>query len=135
MSKLVGFEKESQEKKVYKLHEALYGLKQAPKAWNKKIGGILRETRFMKCVIEHGVYVKRSNNNELIILCLYVDDLLITCSCKKEIEDDCWCIKEDMLVRYSRDWDGALQHYINTSWTKTTIDNELKWGWHWSNLV
>lgn len=27
----------------------------------------------MKCAIEHGVYVNRSNNNELIILGLYVD--------------------------------------------------------------
>lgn len=41
----------------------------------------------MKCATEHGVYVRRSNKNELIIICLYVEDLLITGSCKKEIED------------------------------------------------
>ena len=40
----------------------------------------------MKCTTEHGVYVRR-RNSEFLILCLYVDDLLITCSCKKEIED------------------------------------------------
>lgn len=40
----------------------------------------------MKCTIEHEVYV-RICGNELIILCLYVDDLLITSSSKKEIKD------------------------------------------------
>lgn len=41
----------------------------------------------MKCKTEHCVYVRRSNKNELIILCLYVDVLLITSSYKKETED------------------------------------------------
>src|SRR4051812_15894946 len=40
---------------------------------------------FVKCTTEHGVYVRRSKS-ELLILCVYVDDLLITGSCKKEIE-------------------------------------------------
>ena len=40
----------------------------------------------MKWKSEHGVYV-RIRKSELLIICLYVDDLLITGSCKKEIED------------------------------------------------
>ena len=71
---------------MYRLHKAMYGLKQAPRAWNKKIYSFLREKEFVKCITEHGVYVRRSNS-ELLILCLYVDDLLITGSCKSEIED------------------------------------------------
>ena len=82
----VGFVKHNEEKKVYMLHKALYGLKQAPRAWNKKIDNFLREKEFVKCTTQHGVYVRR-NNSELLILCLYVDDLLITGSYKKEIED------------------------------------------------
>ena len=81
-----GFMKHGEERKVYRLHKALYGLKQAPRAWNKKIYGFLREKEFVKCKSEHGVYVRR-NKSELLILCLYVDDLLIIGSCKKGIED------------------------------------------------
>ena len=82
----VGFVKHDEERKVYRLHKALYGLKQAPRAWNKKIDSFLREKEFVKCTTEHGVYVRRSKS-KLLILCLYVDDLLITGSCKSEIED------------------------------------------------
>lgn len=41
----------------------------------------------MKCATEYNEYVRRSKRIEFITLCLYVDDLLITCNCKKEIED------------------------------------------------
>lgn len=78
--------KQDQEGKVYRVHKALYGLKHAPRAWNKKIYRFLREKEFIKCTNEHGVYVIK-NNNELLILCFYVDNLLIMGSCKKEIED------------------------------------------------
>lgn len=64
----------------------MHGLKQARRAWNKKIDNFLRGKEFIKLIVEHGVYVRRSRN-ELVILCLYVDDMLITCSCKKEIGD------------------------------------------------
>ena len=33
---------------------------------------------FKKCVPEHGVYVKSDASKDVIILCIYVDDLLIT---------------------------------------------------------
>ncbi|GAU30981.1 hypothetical protein TSUD_104950 [Trifolium subterraneum] len=84
-----GFEVDNQKDKVYRLHKALYGLKQAPRAWNKKIDSFLCDIKFVivKCTTEHGVYVRRSSSNNLIILCLYVDDLLITGGNEKEISD------------------------------------------------
>lgn len=81
----IGFVKQGQETQVYMLHKALYGLKQDPRVWNKKIDGFLREREFNKRTIEHGVYVMKSMN-ELLILCLYVNGMLITSSCKKEIK-------------------------------------------------
>lgn len=65
-SQLVGFKKQDQENKVYKLHQ--------------KIDRFLREMGFVKCTFDHGVYVGRRNTNKLIILCLFVDDLLIICN-------------------------------------------------------
>ena len=61
--------KYDEDRKVYRLHKALYGLKQAPRAWSKKIDSFLREKEFVKCITEHGVYVRRTNN-EFLILCV-----------------------------------------------------------------
>ncbi|MCH80809.1 copia-type polyprotein [Trifolium medium] len=81
-----GFEIKGKEKLVYKLYKALYGLKQAPRAWNKRIDQFLIQIGFKKCTVEFGVYVQSLNNEDLVIICLYVDDLLITGSQKPEIE-------------------------------------------------
>ncbi|MCI66774.1 galacturonosyltransferase 3, partial [Trifolium medium] len=43
---------------VLKLNKALYGLKQAPRAWNKKIDDFLEQIGYVKCTVEHGIYVK-----------------------------------------------------------------------------
>ena len=80
-----GFQVDGQEDKVYKLKKALYGLKQALRAWNKKIGGVLNQIGFKKCISEQGVYIKGETTADLILLCLYVDDLLITGSNMSEI--------------------------------------------------
>lgn len=65
----------------------MYGLKQAPRAWNKMIDDeYLRGKEFIKCINEHEIYVRRSRS-ELLILCLYVDDMLITSSYNKEFKD------------------------------------------------
>ncbi|PNX57555.1 reverse transcriptase, partial [Trifolium pratense] len=80
------FEIKGKEEMVYKLYKALYGLKQAPRAWNKRIDQFLNQIGFKKCTVEFGVYVQNLNNEDLVIICLYVDDLLITGSQKPEIE-------------------------------------------------
>lgn len=63
--------------KVYKLRKALYGLKQAPRAWNLKIDSFLSHIGFEKCISEHGMYVKHSAEKGILLVCLYVDDLLV----------------------------------------------------------
>jgi hypothetical protein len=77
---LLGFEIAGKENMVYKLHKALYGLNQAPRAWNKRIDQFLIHIVFKKCSFEFGVYVQNLSGEETIIICLYVDDLLITSS-------------------------------------------------------
>jgi len=63
---------------VYRLHKALYGLKQAPRAWNKRIGSFLVQQNFVKYKYEYGVYVKKGIKGSQILICLYVDDLIVT---------------------------------------------------------
>lgn len=70
---------------MYKLHKALYGLKQAPRAWNLKIDSFFKLQGFRKCEMEYGVYVQNTSQGNMIVVCLYVDDILLTGSCSNEI--------------------------------------------------
>ncbi|GAU48263.1 hypothetical protein TSUD_405090 [Trifolium subterraneum] len=72
-----GFVIEGKEDMVYRLKKALYGLKQALRAWNKRINSFLVKQGFSKCKSEYGVYVQDSTSN-ILLICLYVDDLLVT---------------------------------------------------------
>ena len=59
------------------MEKALYGLKQAPRTWNKRIDTFLIQLNSTRCTPEHGVYVKHSNDDN-IIMCLYINVLLVT---------------------------------------------------------
>jgi hypothetical protein len=72
-----GFVTQEKEDKVYLLKKALYGLKQAPRAWYGRIDDYLTDSGFQKSFSEATLYVKRINDDVLIIS-LYVDDLLVT---------------------------------------------------------
>ena len=74
-----GYKAKGKEDKVLKLNKALYGFKQAPRAWNARIDKYLQERNFFKCPYEHALYIK-IQNGDILIVCLYVDDLIFTCS-------------------------------------------------------
>ena len=80
-----GYVVAGQEDKVYKLNKTLYGLKQAPRAWNMRIDSFLVQQNFTKCTTEHEVYVRKIDSSEFLIICLYVDDLLVTSSSKEDM--------------------------------------------------
>ena len=71
-----GFISPGQEKKVCKLIKSLYGLKQAPKQWHKKFDMVMMLNGFTINEYDKCVYVKVTNNG-YVIVCLYVDDMLI----------------------------------------------------------
>jgi hypothetical protein len=100
--------------KVYKLHKALYGLKQAQRAWNKRIDGYLNNIGFRKCVAEHGVYVRKDQSKGVIVLCLYVDDLLITGSNESYIEE----FKRQMMREFEMTDIGHLSYFLGIEFVK-----------------
>lgn len=65
-----------QELKVCRLVKYLYSLKQAPKQWHEKFDKLVLDYEFKINRHEKCVYYKE-NNGEHVILCLYVDDILI----------------------------------------------------------
>ncbi|CAN1246025.1 Retrovirus-related Pol polyprotein from transposon TNT 1-94 [Linum grandiflorum] len=62
--------------KVCKLKKSLYGLKQAPKQWYEKFNSTISDFGFKPTSSYTCVYTKWFGNS-YVILCLYVDDMLI----------------------------------------------------------
>ncbi|KAA3479827.1 Retrovirus-related Pol polyprotein from transposon TNT 1-94 [Gossypium australe] len=72
-----GFIVPEYEANVYKLYKALYSLKQAPKARYERIYSHLIEIGFERSISKPVLYVKKTGNEILFIISLYVDDLLM----------------------------------------------------------
>ena len=65
--------------KVCFLRRAIYGLKQSPHAWFAKLSGLLSMFGFTSCATNRIVLIKKTQGG-LVILLVYVDDILMTCS-------------------------------------------------------
>ncbi|CAJ2645382.1 unnamed protein product [Trifolium pratense] len=100
---------------VYRLKKALYGFKQAPRAWNKRIDGFLVKQGFSKCKSEYGVYVQKSTSS-IILICLYVDDLLVTGSDIAKIEK----FKTVMMTEFEMTDLGEISYFLGIEFLKTS---------------
>nr|GEY25604.1 zinc finger, CCHC-type [Tanacetum cinerariifolium] len=65
------------EHKVCKLIKSLYGLKQAPKQWHQKFDDVVLSSGFHLNQSDKCVYSKFDDSGKGVIICLYVDDMLI----------------------------------------------------------
>ncbi|GJV21467.1 zinc finger, CCHC-type containing protein [Tanacetum coccineum] len=72
-----GFVMPGNEHKVCKLVKSLYGLKQAPKQWHQKFDEVVLSSGFHLNQSDKCVYSKFDNSGKGVIICLYVDDMLI----------------------------------------------------------
>jgi len=71
-----GFIVPGQEHQVCKLENFLYGLKQAHIQWHKKFDQVVLYHSFVINDSDKCVY-RKSIRNDHVIMCLYVDDILI----------------------------------------------------------
>jgi hypothetical protein len=69
---------------------------------------------FSKCVTEHGVYVRKDQNKGVIVLCLYVDDLLITGSNESHIGE----FKKQMMREFEMTDIGHLSYFLGIEFVK-----------------
>nr|GEY38515.1 putative ribonuclease H-like domain-containing protein [Tanacetum cinerariifolium] len=61
--------------RVYKVEKALYGLHQAPRAWYETLSTYLLENRFRRGTINNTLFIKKINNDILLVQ-VYVDDII-----------------------------------------------------------
>ncbi|KAG6470191.1 hypothetical protein ZIOFF_071248 [Zingiber officinale] len=89
------------------IEKALYGLKQAPRAWNSRIDKHLQEKGFIKCPYEHALYIQ-SKDKDVLIACLYVDDLIFTGSNPSMFGE----FKEVMTKEFEMTDIGLMAYYL-----------------------
>ncbi|KAH9650283.1 hypothetical protein KPL70_026315 [Citrus sinensis] len=104
----LGYVVKGHEDKVLRLKKALYGLKQAPRAWNSKIDKYFQEKCFTKCPYEHALYIKEKDG-DILIVCLYVDDLIFTGSNPSLFEE----FKRVMIKEFEMTDIGLVGYYLD----------------------
>ena len=62
---------------MYKLVKSLYGIKQAPKQWHQKFDETILSFGFKLNQADKCIYSKFDSHGNGVIICLYVDDMLI----------------------------------------------------------
>ncbi|GJX94368.1 zinc finger, CCHC-type containing protein [Tanacetum coccineum] len=77
MNQPMGFILPGNEKKVCKLVKSLYELKQAPKQWHQKFDEVVLSNGYLLNQADKCVYSKFDTSGKGVIICLYVDDMLI----------------------------------------------------------
>ncbi|GJT76774.1 zinc finger, CCHC-type containing protein [Tanacetum coccineum] len=77
MNQPQGFIMSGNENKVCKLMKSLYVLKQAPKKWHQKLNEVVLSNGYLLNQDDKCVYSKFDESGKGVIICLYVDDMLI----------------------------------------------------------
>ncbi|GJV75037.1 zinc finger, CCHC-type containing protein [Tanacetum coccineum] len=125
-----GFIKRQDNGKVYRLIKALYGLRQAPRAWNIKLDNTLKSLDFKKCALEQAIYTKKSKDS-ILLIGVYVDDLIITGTPKKEIDK----FKAQMEEKFEMSDLGLLAYYLGIEVTQTNGDISIKQSAYASKIL
>ncbi|KAH9735669.1 hypothetical protein KPL71_017818 [Citrus sinensis] len=105
----LGYVVKGHEDKVLRLKKTLYGLKQAPRAWNNRIDKYFQENGFNKCPYEYALYVKEKDG-DILIVCLYVDDLIFTGSDLSLFEE----FKRVMIKEFEMTDIGLIAYYLGS---------------------
>ncbi|GJR57267.1 ribonuclease H-like domain, reverse transcriptase, RNA-dependent DNA polymerase [Tanacetum coccineum] len=105
-------------------------LKQAPRAWNIKLDNTLKSLDFKKCALEQAIYTKKSKDS-ILLIGVYVDDLIITGTPKKEIDK----FKAQMEEKFEMSDLGLLAYYLGIEVTQTNGDISIKQSAYASKIL
>lgn len=87
MFQLKGLKKEGKENLICRFTKSLYGLNQALICWYKRFDSFITSLDYNRLNSYHCMYYKRFDDNDYIILLLYVDDILVVCPNKDQVQE------------------------------------------------
>ena len=105
---------------VVRLIKSLYGTKQAPRIWNKKIDGFLRSFGLQPLKSDPCCYFKVAAGG-ILIVCLYVDDLLLCGS----NWDDIMLLKMELCNNFDMTDLGPVTHLLGMHITRDMDKKKL----------
>lgn len=103
----IGFLDEQNPNQVLKLKKAIYSLKQSGRAWNSTLDAALREIGFKPCNNEPCLY-KANKGNKFQLIVVYVADIMIACSDKRDLEET----KRNISEKFKVVDGGDVKHYL-----------------------
>lgn len=106
--------------KVCKLKKAIYGLKRAPKYWYEKFHDFMLSQKFVKSDNDHCLYFRITETSKLYLL-IFVDDLVLTGSDSKQIDD----LKSEMNKNFKMKDLGPVSYYLGISISQNTSEGIL----------
>ncbi|GJR92959.1 zinc finger, CCHC-type containing protein [Tanacetum coccineum] len=96
------------EHKVCKLIKSLYGLKQAPKQWHHKFNDVVLSNGFVSNQSEKCVYCKFDESSNGVIICLFVDDMLIFGTNQTQVDKTKEFLSSNFSMKDIREADAIL---------------------------
>ncbi|GJV98723.1 zinc finger, CCHC-type containing protein [Tanacetum coccineum] len=93
MNQPQGFIMPDNENKVCKLIKSLYRLKHAPKQWNQNFGEVSPSIGYLLNQADKCVYGKFDEYGKVVIICLYVDEMLIFDTNQVQVDKGIFVIK------------------------------------------
>nr|GFB99837.1 zinc finger, CCHC-type [Tanacetum cinerariifolium] len=147
MNQPQGFIMPGNENKVCKLIKSLYGLKQTPKQWHQKFDVVVLFNGYLLNQADKCVDSKFDESGKGVIICLYVDDMLIfgtdqvVSQLKYSWVISCLmyamtCARPDITFatgKLSRliytGYPSVLEGYTDARWIGNTGDNSSNSGW------
>lgn len=104
----LGYSVKGQEDKVLKLKKVLYGLKQAPRMWNSIINKYFLDNGYLRCPYEHSLYIKTNDHGDILVVCVYVNDLIFTGNPASMFED----LNKAMTQEFEMTDIGLMSYYL-----------------------
>ena len=109
-----GYKNKKRPKYVCKLKKALYGLKQSSRAWHERIVTYLVSIGFRMSAADHSLYV-RENETGIVIVCIYVDDLIVGGDNEDEVEH----VKTQLKQEFDMKDLGELRYFLGIEIIRT----------------
>ena len=70
-----------------RLLKSLYGLKQTSRQWNQNLTNALIQSGFTQSKLDYSLFTKTNGTGDIVIILIYVDDLLLSVSCDRLIQE------------------------------------------------